>query len=369
MAISGASFGEALELYRRGRYQEALDAFEAEIFKYRESPSYFYYAGLAALRLGDLEAATTYLKRCEQLTTTDDLDLLNALALLTLKSGKVSEAIEAYLRVLDLDHGNKAAKRGMAFIRKGIAQKRDLFWADPKSLEGFFPPMASAPRSRPTARPSRPAEAKGLPKALPVAALLLALGGLGLLAYFTLPSLMDLGQAKRLSTAANRTLTQVTQSASKDLRDAKRLLIKGRDNEAIILCNRVYNASDATAYDKELAVQMKGIAQAPDITKGFYNPSLSEIMRDPRLYEGCYVKFRGRATNIEQSPNRVNFDFLIGYQDGKKLDGIMSVYSDSGLAPEEENSYDVLGQVKLVNDTPLLRCVALHDLSYAEASR
>jgi hypothetical protein len=290
------------------------------------------------------------------------------LALLTLKSGKVSEAIETYLRVLDLDHGNREAKRGMAFIRKGIAQKRDLFWADPKSLERLFPAMARAPRSRGSARPSSTVSTGGKdrPQAAIVAAILVALGALGLLAYFLVPRLIVENPARGLTTAANRTLTQVTQAATKDLRDAKRLLIKGRDNEAIILCNRVYNASDASAYDKELAAQMKAIAQAPDITKPFFNPGLADIMRDPRLYEGSYVKFRGRATNIVSSPNRVSFDFLIGYQDGKKLDGIISVYSDSGLAPEEENSYDVLGQVKLVNDSPLLRCVTLHDLSFIE---
>jgi tetratricopeptide (TPR) repeat protein len=354
MKQNESDFQKAMDLFGQKKYREALACLEAGIFNYRESPEYFYHAGLAALYVNDQEAATTYLKRAEQLSEHDDPDLQNALALLTLRRGEVPEALAKYLAIIDLEPKNRLAQLGIKTIRAGIAQKRELFWADPSFSARLLPDAKKARRPF----PFRPI-ALGL-------GICVLLGGLVALAIFAIPRLNQGIRGMGLSAKAQTALNSVSHSASADVRKAKRLLIQGRDNEAIKLCNSVIYANDASAYDKDIARQLRDISQAPKLTDSFYNPSFIDPMREQLLYEGCFIKLRGKATNIVSSKAGVSFDFLIGYQDGKKLDGIIAVRGESELNPSEEFSYDMLAQVRIVDGSPMLTCLALHNLSYSK---
>jgi hypothetical protein len=158
----------------------------------------------------------------------------------------------------------------------------------------------------------------------------------------------------------------LTEKAALDsFEKAKSFFQSYRDNAALIELNRLLG-SNASPSIKEKAKTLKGFVSAPDFRTVKDVPSYAELSRDPALYEGCSVLWKGRAANIESDASgAVSFDFLVGYADKKNLEGIVPVdFGGSHVNVAGDRPLELLAIVRTQGGTgPRLEGVAIHELS------
>ncbi len=69
---------------------------------------------------------------------------------------------------------------------------------------------------------------------------------------------------------------------------------------------------------------------------------------DPALFEGCHVSWKGMATNVrpDAKTGRTAFDFLVGYQDKKRLDGLVPARI-SGAEVPMDRPLEILAAIRV----------------------
>ena len=69
------------------------------------------------------------------------------------------------------------------------------------------------------------------------------------------------------------------------------------------------------------------------------------------------------AANLRQKPGEeeLGFDFLVGYQDKKRLEGIVPAWIAKGPVPLDR-PLEILAILRSGGDKPRLECVAIHEL-------
>jgi transcriptional antiterminator len=87
-----------------------------------------------------------------------------------------------------------------------------------------------------------------------------------------------------------------------------------------------------------------------------------EVMKEPRLYEGCYVRWKGRVTNVRVTEKEILFDFLVGYHDQKVLEGIVPVVLKFSAKVDPSFAYEVLGEILVREQGIQLRGISIHEL-------
>jgi hypothetical protein len=75
------------------------------------------------------------------------------------------------------------------------------------------------------------------------------------------------------------------------------------------------------------------------------NFTYAEVMKDPALYRDCHVIWRGMATNMDLLQNLTAFDFLVGYDTRRILEGIVPVVFDKTVSLNSERPLEVLGRI------------------------
>ena len=97
-------------------------------------------------------------------------------------------------------------------------------------------------------------------------------------------------------------------------------------------------------------------------------------MRDPGLYDGCYVEWKGRIANpVQAEDGSISFDLLEGYDTKIVLEGIVRVYIPESRTRQSidgtmvyivkldtEKPVRVLGRVQQVGDSFILDGVSVN---------
>ena len=361
MKPKGASFLKKAErAYRNREFAETIRLLEPQVFIYRQNPRFYYLLGMACIRTGDFAGAYSYLKRAEQLDP-QNLEVKAAVAIVHLKRYETEQSIRYWLEILDEDPHNSYAKRGLDALRKR---------ADPEGIEELFD-SGKVFRLLPSPGFYLPRKAKwGLG--------ILILCVLAASAYKVgLPLLKPLLQKEALrpeiasiqldkgsslvdpSSRARYMLTQ--KEISESFQKIKELLQGYQDTEARVQMNRLL-LSNATRDVKEKVRALLPYLKEPSFLTLKSSVSYQEVMKDPYLYEGCYVRWKGRVTNVRISEKEITFDLLVGYQDQKVLEGIVPVTLQFSAKVDPSFAYEVLGEVVLKGNSIQLRGVSLHEL-------
>jgi hypothetical protein len=144
---------------------------------------------------------------------------------------------------------------------------------------------------------------------------------------------------------------------------AKRYLLDYRDNLAVHELNRLL-LSNASASVKERARILRSYAQEPDFSTIRDPFSYDAVKQSPREYADCYVRWSGRVANAAIGEERIAFDLLVGYQDGRVLQGVVPVAVGFAVAVENGSSYEVLGKVVTEGSAPLsLEAVSIRPIA------
>ncbi|MCX7787056.1 MAG: tetratricopeptide repeat protein [Spirochaetes bacterium] len=357
MKPKGASILKKAErAYKNREFAETIRLLEPQVFIYRQNPKFYYLLGMACIRTGDFAGAYSYLKRAEQLDP-QNLEVKVAVAVIHLKRYETEQSIRYWLEVLDEDPHNSFARKGLELLKKR---------ADPEGIEELFD-SGKVFRILPSPGFYLPKTGKWV---LGILVLLIA-GGLAYRYGAThfkreapRPEILSiqLDKGTTLVDPASRSRYMLTQKEiSESFQRIKELLQEYRDTEARIEMNRLL-LSNATRDVKEKVRALLPYLREPTFLTLKTSVSYQEVMKDPALYEGCYVRWKGRVTNLRISEKEITFDLLVGYQDQRILEGIVPVTLRFSAKVDPSFAYEVLGEILLKGNSIQLRGVSLHEL-------
>ncbi|HET7838387.1 MAG TPA: hypothetical protein VFL04_01420, partial [Rectinemataceae bacterium] len=141
---------------------------------------------------------------------------------------------------------------------------------------------------------------------------------------------------------------------------AKAFFQSYRDNAALVEINRLLG-SNASQGVKDKARTLKGFVGAPDFRTVRDAPTMAELGRDPLLYYGCSVIWRGMAANVRPEGKALAFDFLVGYDRMKRLEGIIPARITGAEVPVDR-PLEILALIRSAEGPARLDAVAIHEL-------
>jgi tetratricopeptide (TPR) repeat protein len=355
----------AERLFASGRYAQLISLLEPQLPVYRDSSRFYYLLGLSCLRAGDPGGAHTYLKRAEQLAPSHR-DTMLALAALCVRKGETEKAIEYYLRILEERPGDRKARACLAVLRRD---------GGPEGLARLVE----------TGRIVRLYPGHGPPPAFILPAVLVLALAAGL--YFAWPLGLSLVERLAKPRAARPEVAAVTLSRAemeKPVQNggsfryaltekqalaafelAKDYFQAYRDNAALVQINTLLGSNASPAL-KEKARSLRAFVGKPDFRTVRDAPGYPEARRDPALYEGCSVIWKGMAANVRVDSGFVAFDFLVGYQDKKRLEGLVPARLSGGEVPMDR-ALEILATLSSVGGLSL-DCQAIHELGQGSGS-
>ncbi len=347
---------KALKLYDKGKYTEAIRLLEPQVFRYRDNFRFYLILGMSCLRTGDTGGANTYLGRAISLRP-NDTDALLGLAVLHLKRFEVTEALDYLLTISENDPSNRNAGRGLKLLKKDSSRERLSRMAENGTFDKLLP------RRR----------RKNVPIILIVAAVIAAAG---IAAYLLTerfsqqpvrePAVTELS-LKRLDEITSNTPSAryiLTESEIRESFDkAKSSFRDFHDNLAIREINRLL-LSNASGQVKEQARTIMSYIGVPDFTSIKDSFSYTDVAAEPLLYDGTFVVWKGRISNLNIGDETITFDLLVGYETSQVLEGVVPVVLDFAVNLTQGNPVEILGRITVpTDDTILLEGISVHKLA------
>jgi hypothetical protein len=338
-----------------------------QVYLFRESFDYYYLLGMSCLYTGDYAGAYSYLRRALDLDRRPDAMLGFAAALLRRRQTDV--ALRTYLDILDIDPHNRRAQRALRMLRNIENPEEAVEWFEDRRIRRILPPIGVyVPRA---------VIAVGV-VAVVVAGALAVRPFVGRLVDPVMETLF--APARRegmelLTRDAEQTPLTTSETARFMLneREADRLFRRigdyfnaRRDNLVRRELNRIAQ-SNAHPRMKARAELIRDYLEVPDFTSMKDNFSFNEVIDDPRLYAGVYVRWRGRAANISVGEELIRFDLLVGYHDRRVLSGVVPVVVDFAVLLEDDQPVEVIARVEQSGEQDIrLHATSLRRLSPSE---
>ena len=340
---------KAVHLARKGNYNEAIKTLEIEANRYYGSFTYSYLLGVSYLYSNIFGVALSYLKLAAGQKMRDPNTLLG-LAALYLNHGDTDKAVDLYLEVQTIDVSNKIARKALKIIRKFPGPENISAWIDSGKLHTLFPPF-------PRAAINRKKLGLGLGSGVVI---LLVLLGIALKAGLFLPNRGQRELPQEILLAGDESDSPLQTGGSyryvltrdevlNDYNEARKLFTFYRDEAARVKLNRILesNASDPVKNKARILISYMG-TPGFDTFKTLKDDdkfSYYAVTTDPFMYRDCHVVWRGMATNVVIEQNHTSFDFLVGYDTYRTLDGIVQVDFDFAIPLNPERPVEILGRV------------------------
>ncbi|GHV42518.1 hypothetical protein AGMMS49546_21430 [Spirochaetia bacterium] len=339
---------KAIRLARRRNYNEAIKTLEAEVNRYHGSYRYYYLLAVSCLHVNDYQGALTYFKLARDVKIRDPQVLLG-MAVLYLRRGETDRAVDFYLEVQELDEKNRTAAKALKIIRKFAGQDNISAWLESGELSKLYPPLPPLPFSM--GRLVKPLAAV-LGAAL-ILCVILALTGViripgsrGKRPGISGVALEREDREEPMETGGLYQYILTRNQVFENYEKALSLFTAYRDEAARIELNRLIE-SNAPEGIKAKSRHIMGYMEVPgfDTFKQQDNLGIAEVRKEPVLYRDCHVIWRGMATNVEVLQNKTSFDFLVGYDTRRVMEGIVHVEFNQAVALNSEKPLEVLGRI------------------------
>lgn len=335
-------------LLRRKKFGEVIRTLEPEVVRYHDSFRYYYILGVSCLRVGDFGGALTYFRRCREINSREPNALLG-LAALYLRRGDTGRAVDFYLEAQDAFPRNRIARKALRLIRKYGGSETISAWIETGSLTRLYPPLPALPKTWDQAAAP-----------LLTVLVLLAVGAGGYLIKterwkpLEKPGMSRQGypetaleQGERNAPVENGGSYRYILTEKEALAayaEARRLFTEYKDESAKVPLNRLFesNASEAL---KNKARLLMSYTDEPGFDTLREHFTYAEVMREPVLYRDCYVSWQGMATKLETLENSTSFDFLVGYDTRRSLEGIVPVSFGFAVPVNTERPLEALGKI------------------------
>ncbi|MDR0290078.1 MAG: tetratricopeptide repeat protein [Treponema sp.] len=352
---------------RSGKYEAAMRTLEPEVNRYHGSFNYYYILGSSCLHTGDFGGALTYFRLAHEAKMREPLAILG-LAVLYLRRGETQRAVDFYLDVLEIDEKNRTAKKALKVIRSRAGGDSFSNWLETGKLPSLYPPIPFAGFS---------AKAVALSVSVLLAVCLIASGGL---IRFKLVSNPFLSRSSRQGITAfsltrdermapvqtggtyRYTLTRV--QALDIFEKSISLFTAHRDEAARINLNRILesNAPEGLKNRAQIIISYMEVPGFDTFRRGD-NAEFQEVTKDPLLYNGVHVIWRGRAANVSTGDSGTSFDFLVGYDTrATVVEGIVRVTFNYAIPLNPERPLELLARIVPGSEEGLffLEGIAIH---------
>lgn len=360
---------DAYLLFNKRKYSDVIKILEPQVFRFRDNFNFYYILGMSCLHQGDYGGAFSYLKRSFDLRE-DDINTLLGIAAVYLKRGDTGNALRIWLDVVELDPDNPYAARGLNYLRKNSDVDELTGITAQDKIVKFLPQPGTRKKVNPLLII--------IPAVLVIAAAFII--PYSRTAIFDVLTSIDIFSGSK---EVNRPeIPDVSLDSRKDFIDLngsysyiltekevenKLKLIQDylydfRDNMAQREINMIL-LSNSSEYVKERARLLSRYVSEPELASFSDNFSYADVVSEPLLYEGCWVLWKGKATNLEQSSEEISFDFLVGYHEEKTLDGIVPAVFDFTIKIIPDQPIGLLGRVTLEDNGGIsLQGTAVHRL-------
>jgi tetratricopeptide (TPR) repeat protein len=318
--VSDPVLRKAVNLTRRGKYDESIKMLEVEVFRYQDSYSYYHILGITCLYAGDFGGAHTYFSKAKNIKFRSPQTLMG-LAVLFLRRGETDRALDLYLDIQDMEPDNRIARNALKIIRKYSGGENLSTWIEQGKLAVLYPPL---PKAGISINPV-PFIVAGIILAT-VAGIFLGVknaprsqrGGLevSVLEKTERENPVETGGSYRYILTREQVLSGYT--------EARKLFNQYHDERAKQELNRIIDSNASTAI-KNKAQLLRAYTEIPgfDTLKDHF--TYTEVSRDPLLYRDCFVLWKGSAANIKTGPEKTSFDLLIGYDTRTIMEGAVTV--------------------------------------------
>jgi tetratricopeptide (TPR) repeat protein len=335
---------------------------EPQVFRFRQNADYYYILGTAYLHTGDISGASTYLKRVVHLKP-QDVSALLSLAAIYVKQNMTQKAIEIWLDVLQIDGGNRFARKGLNLLKES---------ADNPELLNSFVNSQKFYQLIPE---------KGIKIYIPLLAGIVVIFVVPLI-LFLLPNVKERVESRPgreaevsslriekgeeiIGLSGEFTYVLTEKEIEEYLDEAKERFDQFEDNRAQVIINRL-KYSNASRAVKEKANMIESYLSVPTFLNFKTNYTYREVADEPLLYENCHVRWKGKVSNVNITEEEITCDLLIGYQDNRVVEGIVPVVFDFALSIEPGQAVELIGRVELTGDRFMLQGVSMRRIAENE---
>jgi hypothetical protein len=287
------------------------------------------------------------------------VNALLGMAVVHLKQQKTSDALQDWFEVVDQDPKNKYAARGFAAVRKMSDPERLTVFTESGRIFRLLPgrrslhPLLLGAGSililLAAAFLFYPAYASYLPRKAPKAER----------AELTSLDLNIKEYRSDTSTEEEPVFFMTEGELRKSYAEIIDYFNNYEDNLAQREINRIQESNASEELKQKVSLLEKYIRE-PGFDTFTRNFSYREVKEKILLYEGCYVIWKGRLSNLAVGSDLIEFDLLVGYESGRVLEGIVPVEVDFAVQLDPELSVEVLGRVKRGPKGLKLEAVSLH---------
>jgi hypothetical protein len=281
-----------------------------------------------------------------------------ALALVHIRRPETNEALRVWFEILDTEPRNRFALKGIELARKAASHPNI-------SADELFRIHRLVPGTR-----------RIHPSILISGAALLLLAGAGILLYpvivaginepknlrdnLSIPGIESYSSLVEAGGSPSIILTEP--EIRKAYRDALTYFQEYRDNLCRRELNRILLSNAAQTLKDQASLLVNHIAEPSFLT--IKDPfTYKEVIAAPSLYEGCYVVWKGKISNVMEKGTEILFDFLVGYQDNRILEGIVPVRIAFPVDLDPFFPIELLARVTIVHAGLRLEGISIHRLS------
>jgi tetratricopeptide (TPR) repeat protein len=341
---------KAVHIAKKRKYKEALKLLYPEEDRYYGSFKYYYLLAVICLHSGNHVEALLNYRQAEKIKMNDNSVKLG-LAVLYLKRMETAKAVDYYLDVKESEPKNKIAKKALSIIRKYSSSDILSEWLESERITKLYPPV-----------PSPSLNAKSVVFFAFLFTMLLVLTFGILIKFKVLPNpvkkqgtrptaefVLSRQEKNEPVQIAGSWMYILTRDQAANLYEkALSFFSVYRDEAAKININKILesNASESIKNKSRLLLEYM---EPPGFNSFRHNdnPSYAEIKNEPALYKNVYVIWRGMAVNIEVTEEYTSFDFLVGYDTRRTLEGIVKVLFNDPVSINNERPLEVLGKIKI----------------------
>ncbi|QEN05809.1 hypothetical protein EW093_14225 [Thiospirochaeta perfilievii] len=344
------------QLYlNRGEYSRVIRLLEPKVPLFLENKDFYPILGKAFFYTGDYAGSKLYFDRGQKIHW--DIESSLYLAVLGLKRRDFNSAIRIWLDILDEDPSNKIAQKGLTTLKKYSTMDDLESFIHSKKLDKLVPRKLLLPT-------------RGTIVSLIIVSVLVLFSVLFVkldlaehfinlnisknnlnedrvgVMDFSLESLdknyLDF-EKQSIYTFSSAQIEEYFKTAS--------LLFKQEKDNLVLSYLNLIKYSNANETIKKKAELLSGYLVEPEWTSYSDEIEYFDVANNIYQYEGCIVKWKGRLSNLEIKDKKIHFSFLVGYENGKVLDGVIPVELNENVKIQENQPIEVLGKVVLRNNT------------------
>jgi len=340
MKISNKDLKKAYALVKSKKYPQAIRFLEPKVPLFLEDELFYYLLGISCFHTGDIGGSEFYFKRCLQVNH-NNIDSSLYLASIQLKKKDQANAARLWLNILDFEPGNKFAQKGLNKIKKIKSPSEFDQFINSKELFRLVAPL------------------KGVnPLLIRAFSIIVLISVFSTLFYFYYPKLLPEKNLREEMTSLS--LDNYVGSfvefegdylyvfTGEEIRDLFESAVEDfhnfNDNSLQMKINKI-NLSNASNDLKGKISILENLIQKPTFLTMETSFEYREIMKDPILYNNCYVLWTGKVTNVSIGSDKITLDFLVGYENETVLQGIIFTEIPFETSINQTVPIEILGQI------------------------